>query len=882
MDGSSPLAGIAENAPQHGGTRESPARGDRRYLGRYELLARLGHGGMASVFLGRALGDAGFEKRVAVKLIHSHLADDPALVAMFHDEARIAAQIQHPNVVATLDLGGDQGRYFIALELVEGDTLAALLRATRGEPLSVCESLQIACDALAGLAAAHDLRDARGALRGVVHRDVSPQNLLVGADGYVKVADFGIAKASGKSQHTRPGELRGKLAYMAPEQARGEEVDARCDLFAVGAVLWELLSSQRYIEADSEAQLIAKLSQGRLPDPDSLALRDDIDVATHAELRAVLRRCLAADRRDRFADAHEMLAALRPLLQRTAGSTDPRQRLKATIRKHFGARLEYIQRIFHGVERDELDSPSSLSTPRPRPASTPTPTHREHDAAQDDIHTTDLRARGQERGRDAPLARAAADDLHTQDGTRKLARSLLDQDPSDAAQPPVLRTTKLAREPIAPSPGSQEQLSATRRPPTDGWLALPTLGPPGLEDLESGLPNVPGSGPLRTAASDWEEEQDLGRTSSAPWPTVSAAAETKVGSGGQSPGPTSANARDAARDAAREDTKQVQRELSSAHAPLASRQAAQALLEDSGPELASLAADGDHPDELTQGGSSSDATRPTTRPHAVAAISEAVAAIKPRRSVVVPAMLLVGAFVALLASVWIASNSTRERVGEDQLANSSVHWFFSSDPAGAEIWIDGQRIADVTPARVEVPRGERPLNVELRLAGYRPMRISIPPLSDQAFAYQLEPRAAGALPLAPQPKTTGDLSVEPASLSSGSQALVGSDSGTGLAPQLTVASPNPGGTFNADPSAELGAAGNEQGSSASKTGGKKSSGSKTKDAGAKSTGAQDSKHDSVKDGGEASTPPADFKAMPDFGVGGDKPPASKSGAAGDK
>ncbi|MBC8072826.1 MAG: serine/threonine protein kinase, partial [Deltaproteobacteria bacterium] len=192
-----------------------------RLVGRYELLHRLGHGGMATVFLGRAVGTAGFEKLVAVKLIHPHLANEPDFVEMFLDEARIAARIRHPNVVEILDLGREDDQFFMVMEYVEGDTLASLLKELRkaGELLPVSAVLQIIADACEGLAAAHDLVDPDGVPYHLVHRDVSPHNLLVGLDGRAQVMDFGIMKAAGKRSTTLTGQLRGKLPYMSPEQA---------------------------------------------------------------------------------------------------------------------------------------------------------------------------------------------------------------------------------------------------------------------------------------------------------------------------------------------------------------------------------------------------------------------------------------------------------------------------------------------------------------------------------------------------------------------------------------------------------------------------------------------------------------------------------------
>src|SRR5688572_18407169 len=207
-------------------TASSEALPRGRLVGRYELIHRLGHGGMATVYLGRALGTAGFERLVAVKVIHPHLAREPEFVEMFLDEARIAARIHHPNVVEILDLGHDDDLFFMVMEYVEGETLSSLLRQLRkqDELLPLPAALQIVADACKGLAAAHDLTDRDGEPLHLVHRDVSPHNLLVSMDGRVKVVDFGIMKAAGKRSSTLTGQLRGKIAYMSPQQARSERV----------------------------------------------------------------------------------------------------------------------------------------------------------------------------------------------------------------------------------------------------------------------------------------------------------------------------------------------------------------------------------------------------------------------------------------------------------------------------------------------------------------------------------------------------------------------------------------------------------------------------------------------------------------------------------
>ena len=322
--------------------------------GRYELIHRLGHGGMASVYLGRAIGTAGFERLVAVKVIHPHLANEVEFVDMFLDEARIAAKIHHPNVCEILDLGDDEGLYFMVMEYVEGETLSSLVRQLRKreEKLPVACALQIAADACRGLEAAHAQKDHDGTPLNLVHRDVSPHNLLVTMDGRVKVVDFGIMKAAGKRSNTLTGQLRGKLTYMSPEQARGEPVDRRSDIYAMGVILWELLAGNRFYRGETDSEVLAQVSLGRKQD--ITEYRADLP----ASVVAILDKALAESRSKRYATADEMLkdlrAALRQLLD--ADEDDPREVLGALMERFFGSRIKYIQAAIRGQIDDREGS----------------------------------------------------------------------------------------------------------------------------------------------------------------------------------------------------------------------------------------------------------------------------------------------------------------------------------------------------------------------------------------------------------------------------------------------------------------------------------------------------------------------------------------------
>jgi serine/threonine protein kinase len=279
-------------------------------LGKYKLVKLIASGGMAEVYLARQAGAAGFEKLVCLKRILPHLARDKQFVDMFLNEARLAAQLDHPNIVSIFDLGEANGNYFIAMEFIDGPSLRAVHKraAERNELLPIPEIVKIISMAAGGLQYAHDLTDAQGKPLGLVHRDISPDNILVHRNGSAKVVDFGIAKAANSSGATRTGTLKGKVAYMPPEQLRGEQLDRRTDVFALGVVLYELLAGRRPWEGDSEVALIGQIMT---QDPAPLAeLRPEVP----EELVGLVNRALAKDRSERFQSCHELQAEFEALL----------------------------------------------------------------------------------------------------------------------------------------------------------------------------------------------------------------------------------------------------------------------------------------------------------------------------------------------------------------------------------------------------------------------------------------------------------------------------------------------------------------------------------------------------------------------------------------
>ncbi|HEX3770838.1 MAG TPA: protein kinase [Polyangiaceae bacterium] len=287
-------------------------------VGRYQVHEPIASGGMAVVHLGRIVGPVGFSRTIAIKRLHPHLATDPEFVARFLDEARLAARVQHPNVVATLDVVASHGQLFLVMDFVLGASLAQLASSAHGRPPPPAVVSAVVAGALYGLQAAHEARDEHGESLGIVHRDVSPQNLLVGVDGLTRVVDFGVAKAAARMQSTRSGQLLGKLAYMAPEQILRRSVDRRADVYAAGVVLWEALTLRRLFQEDDERAVIAAVLEGRVPPPSTV--RADLPVAVDA----VVARALAADPGARFATAQDFAAALEsaitPAPQREVGA----------------------------------------------------------------------------------------------------------------------------------------------------------------------------------------------------------------------------------------------------------------------------------------------------------------------------------------------------------------------------------------------------------------------------------------------------------------------------------------------------------------------------------------------------------------------------------
>jgi serine/threonine-protein kinase len=275
-------------------------------LDRFELIAELASGGMGTVYLARLGGAGGFQRLYAIKRLHEHLARHSEFIEMFLDEARLAARIHHPNVVPILEIGTTDAGYYLVMEYVEGDTAGHLFHCAsqEGKVIPPRVSIRIVLDALAGLHAAHEGTDDEGRNLEIVHRDVSPHNVLVSVDGVSRITDFGIARAASRLAVTRTGQLKGKIAYMAPEQARSEKIDRRADVFAMGICLWEMLARRRLFKAEAEGETLNRLLYEPIP-----ALRT-VDPEIPKELEAIVVKALTRDLEQRYATAADFADAL--------------------------------------------------------------------------------------------------------------------------------------------------------------------------------------------------------------------------------------------------------------------------------------------------------------------------------------------------------------------------------------------------------------------------------------------------------------------------------------------------------------------------------------------------------------------------------------------
>jgi serine/threonine-protein kinase len=324
-------------------------------LGRYELLCPIAEGGMAQVWGAEQTGDLGFRKLIALKTIRPDFAFDASFRAMFLDEAQLASRIRHVNVVEVLDLGVEGEIVFQAMALVDGVATSEWMRAAKGQ-LPIGVALRIAIDMLHGLHAAHTLKDDDGAPLGLVHRDVSPQNVLVGSDGVAKLADFGIAKAFGRAaEETIAGDVKGKLAYVAPEQLVGLPAAPQSDLYSAGVVFWELLTGQRLFPVGNSTE---KRHQMRVRDPRTIV------PSLPPSIGEIVMRALKDDHLARYETSLEMADALEEAARRE-GINATHRLVATTLEQDLGKKLEATrERIRQAKKRAGALTPTPPPTPR--------------------------------------------------------------------------------------------------------------------------------------------------------------------------------------------------------------------------------------------------------------------------------------------------------------------------------------------------------------------------------------------------------------------------------------------------------------------------------------------------------------------------------------
>jgi serine/threonine protein kinase len=282
-------------------------------FGEYKILKKIATGGMAEVFLAKRVGVKGFEKLLAIKRILPQFAENEEFISMFIDEAKLAAQLNHRNIVQIYDFGNQQGSYYIAMEYVFGKDLRTILKKSRERqkrlPLTQCA--YIIAEAARGLEYAHNTKDHYGNPFNIIHRDISPQNIFVSYEGDVKIADFGIAKAASKSTETRAGVLKGKILYMSPEQAWGKTIDKRSDLYSLGVLFYEMVTDRKIVEADSEFSMLEKVRNAEVEFP------PEIFEKIPKRLSYIIKKALEKDPGNRYQSAHEMRIDLENLLLST-------------------------------------------------------------------------------------------------------------------------------------------------------------------------------------------------------------------------------------------------------------------------------------------------------------------------------------------------------------------------------------------------------------------------------------------------------------------------------------------------------------------------------------------------------------------------------------
>ena len=460
-------------------------------FGKYYLLERINVGGMAEVFKAKTFGVEGFERLLAVKRILPNIAEDEEFITMFIDEAKIAVQLQHANIAQIFDLGKVEDSYFIALEYVNGRDLRSIFdrMRSRGEALPIALACHVMMQVCEGLDYAHNKRDGQGRELHLIHRDISPQNVLIGYDGEVKLIDFGIAKAAGKASTTQAGILKGKFGYMSPEQVRGLPIDKRSDIFAVGIVLYELLTGERLFVGETDFSTLEKVRNVEIVPPSSYNKK------IPQELERLMMKALARDPEDRYSNAIDLHDDLQSFLY-SIGEFYSRKDLAGWMKKTFAAeieednaRIEQYRQIAAPVgASNEVSRRAAVVGAGSRVGAPPMPLSKDatKDMKQDknvpsamgwddEELDTQIFDKTDENAADKTVEQSAAD-LFFEDDDRTVANEPPPDILEQARPPEVLATPKPQRKPTAPIRSEEVDLTPPPlTPPRPPVPRRPTL-----------------------------------------------------------------------------------------------------------------------------------------------------------------------------------------------------------------------------------------------------------------------------------------------------------------------------------------------------------------------------------------------------------------------
>ncbi|MDB4973391.1 MAG: Serine/threonine protein kinase PrkC, regulator of stationary phase [Myxococcaceae bacterium] len=470
---------------------------------RYRVIDRLEAGGMAEVFRGEALSVQGFKKQVAIKRVLPHLAQNKSFIRMFIDEARLGARLNHANIVTVFDIGAADNTYFIVMEFVDGANFKAVLEALKkqGRKPSVKEILYIGMEICKGLSHAHGLTDEQGKLLNIVHRDISPPNILMTKGGEVKVTDFGLAKATTQLEKTDPGVVKGKFSYLSPEAALGQEVDARTDVFAVGILMWEALAQRRLFLGDSDYETVKKVQRAEVP---SLrAINPEVD----EELDALLQKTMAREREERFQSAQELGDAIADFLFRhrlKVTSYDIARMMQSVLATRAGEQKKKLETsiVIDQLISDELLAFTSLddmSDPLNPAAAGDAAAPERPKVPQVSAGAKPLDAGSFGQNSDSPNTWYADDDS-IDEATNFFDRHTLD----------AMEASKAAGKPPAAGKPAAGKLPPPGKLPVPGTLSLPNKPSKGPVTANSNSGTSPKSDPMELAAL-LERDDETGR-----------------------------------------------------------------------------------------------------------------------------------------------------------------------------------------------------------------------------------------------------------------------------------------------------------------------------------------------------------------------------------